>query len=154
MSYGQSVLHRYTGEERAPSLEPPRIPFDGEVWDKAGYSMLDHGALRDIVLDPDVPFGTRLLKAAEWRVDNRGHAHFESGELARLLSEYAEPGTPVPADGRRVQRRIDALVDGNLVQAGSHSRCLNLRQHYAVNRSGWAKAGPCPPRMGRPPGRT
>ncbi|NNU26791.1 hypothetical protein [Isoptericola sediminis] len=67
----------------------------------------------------------RVLAWARLRLERTGHAHFDKGELLRVL-EVVNPrtGELSPVNARTLDRTVNALVDQGLLLPASGRRCL------------------------------
>lgn len=75
--------------------------------------------------DPDVPVWLRVFHAALGRVDRYGLAHFERGELARVVA-------PITSDGEigvvhHIGAAVDRCIGKGLLSPGSTPRRVGIR---------------------------
>ncbi|MEU3598846.1 hypothetical protein ABZ714_08975 [Streptomyces sp. NPDC006798] len=99
----------------------------GMFWNKV--SKTDCGR---IARDADLPLWLRAYFAAQWRLNQIGHAEFQSGELAEIL---ADENGKRPSDGS-VANAVARAKDKGLIKGESNARCLMLSHHHARTGKG------------------
>jgi hypothetical protein len=87
----------------------------------------------------DLSLHMRLFLVGLGRVSNRGHAHFESGEIRQIL--MANDGTPFT--NRHIRNEIARLIKSNLLAPVSNIRCLLYPRELIVLTTEKKNAATC-----------
>lgn len=96
--------------------------------------------------DADAPLWLRVYFAAQWRLNQIGHAEFQSGELADVLTD--KDGKR-PSDGS-VSNAVTRAKSKGLIDGESNARCLVLPHHHARTEKGSASCSQHNARVWRP----
>ncbi len=114
------------------------------------YKMVLEGFAKSQALNHELTLRERLWWLAMWHAKPNGHATFQDGEIATVLTVRKPDGNVGPATDRGIRKaRNDAVAAGQL-HPMSDANCLVLPADTVGNRlSGWDK--PCPHCMGSTP---
>lgn len=96
--------------------------------------------------ESDAPLWLRLYFAAQWRLNQTGHAEFQSGELAGVLAKKGGK----PLGERSVSNAITRAKEKGLINDESNARCLVLPHHHARTEKGSVSCSQHNARIWRP----
>lgn len=90
---------------------------------------IDH--LERMADNADLPLWLRLHYLAMSRMRSDGHAHFERGEVARLMGKVNKEGELIPADRRAIQRGMKMAKERGVLSDESGTTCLVVPRNVA-----------------------